>query len=337
MTQFLTEPWYVPMPQVTVASGGRVFKAFGHIALKEREWPWLNSLVAINGYNGTHLWKQKLTPGFMVHRNTLIATPDTLYVADNESCRVLDPATGDLKSKIKIPKSVDADGVWKWMSLEDGKLFALIGESEPLDSVIRGTRKQAGWPWSGMGSGYGGKYAWGFGRTLVAIDPKTKKIEWTYKATDPIDSRATCLTSGRIYVYSHMKFLAAVDLETGDEIWKSTDPKMLAAIGQHDRAQTARKGFASATYAKANDRGIYFAGPQRTKLVGVSARDGTLMWEYPEGNFQLVLRDDGLYAMGRMETSKKFDYLTGKILADLECYRGNCTRATATVDSIFTR
>ena len=53
MTQFLTEPWYVPMPQVTVASGGRLFKAFGHIALKRREWQWLNTLVAICLY--THL------------------------------------------------------------------------------------------------------------------------------------------------------------------------------------------------------------------------------------------------------------------------------------------
>ena len=41
--------------------------------------------------------------------------------------------------------------------------------------------------------------------------------------------------------------------------------------------------------------------------------------------------------MGRTETSKKFDFATGKLLADLECYRGNCTRATGTVDSIFTR
>ena len=61
------------------------------------------------------------------------------------------------------------------------------------------------------------------------------------------------------------------------------------------------------------------------------------MWYYSHGNFQLVLRDDGLYAMGRMQTSKVFDYLSGEVLADLECYRGNCTRATGTVDSIFTR
>ena len=36
LTKFLAEPWYGPMPEVTVASGGRLFKAFGHISFKER-------------------------------------------------------------------------------------------------------------------------------------------------------------------------------------------------------------------------------------------------------------------------------------------------------------
>jgi outer membrane protein assembly factor BamB len=340
LTQFLAEPWYVPMPQVTVASGGRLFKAFGHIALKEREWPWLNKLVAINSYNGTMLWKRDLTPGFMLHRNTLIATPDVVYLGDEKSCKVLDAASGQPQDDIRIPKDVDPDGVWKWMALENDVLYALVGPPEPIDTVIRGGRVQAGWPWSDLGKGYGkfGKeYAWGFGRTLLAINPETQEILWTYRSKEPIDSRAMCLAAGRIYVYSHEKYLASVDAESGDELWKTEDEKLLTSIGQHDRAQTASKGFASSAYVKANDKGIYFAGPQRTNLVGVSAKDGSLLWSYPHGNFQLVLRDDALYAMGRMETSKKFDYLSGKILADLDCYRGNCTRATATVDSIFTR
>ena len=65
-----------------MASGGRLFKAFGNVAFKRREEPWLNQLVAFNGYNGTILWTRSLTPGYMIHRNTLIATPDTVYVAD---------------------------------------------------------------------------------------------------------------------------------------------------------------------------------------------------------------------------------------------------------------
>ena len=337
LTQFLAEPWYVPMPQVTVAAGGRLFKAFGHIALKEREWPWLNKLVAINGYNGTQLWKRDLTPGFMIHRSTLIATPDLVYLGDDESCKLIDAVTGEVRDEIKIPIEIDPDGVWKWMALQDGVLFALIGPAEPLDTVIRGGRKQAGWPWRDLGEGYASKYGWGFGGTLLAIRPATKEILWTYKSKEPIDSRAMCLAAGKIYAYSHQKYLAAIDSASGSEIWKNSDKALLTAIGQHDRAQTASKGFTSSAYAKADHQGIYFAGPQRTNLVAASAEDGSLMWSYPHGNFQLVLRDDALYAMGRLESSKKFDYLSGKVLADLECYRGNCTRATATADSIFTR
>jgi len=49
LTQFLADPRYAPLPQVAVAAAGRVFKAFGHIAFKEREEPWLNTLAAFNG------------------------------------------------------------------------------------------------------------------------------------------------------------------------------------------------------------------------------------------------------------------------------------------------
>ncbi|MHC4734986.1 MAG: class I SAM-dependent methyltransferase, partial [Planctomycetota bacterium] len=99
LTQFLAEPWYCPMPEVTVVSGGRVFKAFGSRAFKRPQWPMLNTLIAMNAYNGTILWKKKLDPSFMIHRNTMIATPDTLYLADAVSCKLFDAATGELKDE----------------------------------------------------------------------------------------------------------------------------------------------------------------------------------------------------------------------------------------------
>ena len=52
------------MPLVTVASGGRLFKAFGHVAIKQREWPLLNTLVAQNAFNGTILWQRQAQPEF---------------------------------------------------------------------------------------------------------------------------------------------------------------------------------------------------------------------------------------------------------------------------------
>ena len=58
LTQFLAEPHYGPVTQVTVASNGIVFKGFGNVAFHEREEEFLNTLVAFNGFNGTMLWKR---------------------------------------------------------------------------------------------------------------------------------------------------------------------------------------------------------------------------------------------------------------------------------------
>ncbi len=147
LTQFLAEPYYAPLTQVGVASAGRVFKAFGNIAFHEREEALLNSVVAFNGYNGAILWKRKLTPGFMLHRNTMIATPQTLYMGDDKSCKLIDTVTGRLKDEIIPPADVAGGTFWKWMALEDGTLYALIGEQEQEDPTVRQRRHAHGWPW----------------------------------------------------------------------------------------------------------------------------------------------------------------------------------------------
>jgi outer membrane protein assembly factor BamB len=337
ITQFLAGPYYVPFPEVTVTSHGRIFKAFGHVGYKERDWPWLNSLVAFNGYNGTLLWKRPLEKGFNIHRNTLVATPDVLYVADSKSCKLLDTATGELLDEITAPK--DATGpVWKWMAVVDGVLYGLAGEKEHEDETIRGDRTQAGWPWRPMTSGYDrADYAWGFGRTLFAVDLKSKEILWTQVEQTSIDGRAITMTGDRVYSYSHPHFLACTDAKSGKQLWKNSDSELLSAIGPHDKAQTPRLGFASTAYMKSSHDVVYFAGPQRSRLVAASAKDGSLLWQLPHGNYQLVLRDQGLYALGRTGPSRLLDPLTGEVRAHLDCLRGNCTRVTGTVDSIFGR
>lgn len=339
LTHFLAEPWYVPMPEVTVASAGRLFTAFGFMTSKRREQPWLNTLVAINGYNGTILWKRRLKPGFMMHRNTMIATPKVLYLGDDTSCKLIDAATGELKGEIVPPRSASTGPVWKWMALEDGVLYALLGGEEWLEPAIRGRSTGHGWWWGGIGKGYGGrdpdpkKYPWGFGRAILAIDPGTKKVLWSHKETEPIDGRAVCMESGRIYFYSHTNFLGCLDARTGRELWRITDGSLFEAIGPHTRAQSPATGFASCVYLKCTDKALYFAGPQRSRLVAIST-DGKPLWTYQEGNYQLVLRKDAIYAMGRH--SKKLDLTTGRVLGNLP-HRGGCTRPTGSIDSIFVR
>jgi outer membrane protein assembly factor BamB len=339
LTHFTAEPWYCPMPLTTVASGGRLFKVFGHIAVKEREWPLLNTLIAQNAFNGTILWKRPLTDGFMIHRNTLVATPTTLFLGDNKSCKLIDAATGEVKSEIVIPKEVGDGPVWKWLALVDGTLYAMIGKDEEPDPTIKGERLARGWPWGGtaLGVGYNSKkYPWGFGNTILAIDPTTKKVLWSHQEKEPLDTRGMCMAAGRIVFYSHGKFLAALDAKNGKLLWKNAETELMTAIGEHKFAQNPTEGFSSTAYIKCNDQAIFFAGPTRPNLLAVSATDGKLLWQVSgRGNSQLVLRDDGLYAMSP-KASTRYEPLSGKELQTLGP-RINCTRATGSFDSIFVR
>ena len=344
LTQFLAEPYYAPMTQVAVASGGRVFQAYGNIAFHEREEALLNSLVAYNGYNGTILWKRRLNPGVMIHRNTMIATPGILYVGDDKSCKVIDASTGKLKNEIIPPTDIAGGTFWKWMAMENEVLYALLGEQEQKDPVVMQKRETHGWPWDPISKGFNQpENPWGYGRNLLAINPKTKKVIWNHRETEDIDSRALCMKNGRIYIYRYGSFLACLDAKTGNDIWRKTPdnyPGLFNALGADLDRQDWRTNWRTTAYLKCSDDALYFAGPTIDKLLAVSAKDGSILWEDSYNNFQLVLRDDGLYGISGqidMHKSKKFDPLTGKVLAEFDTKRRACTRPNGASDAILYR
>ncbi len=326
------------MPQVTVGAGGRLFKAFGHISHKANQVPVLNTLMNINAYNGTVLWQRDLKEGFMIHRNTMIATPEVLYLADDESCKLIDTATGEVKREI-VASVEGADGpVWKWMAMEGGVLYALIGGEEVKIETQRSNWRGMGhWPW-GMWQGHDyadPKTNFGFGRTLVAIDPDTGEVLWHHSTEQYLDSRGVCMKDGRIYYYSPGNMLGCLDAGKGEVIWETSDTGVLTAIGPEGPAQHYTTGYATSTYVKCNDKLLFFAGPQRTNLVAVNTADGSFAWQKEDGNTQLVLREDVLFSAGRHGTLK-LDYETGDVLASYNS-RGACTRATGSVDAVFFR
>jgi outer membrane protein assembly factor BamB len=337
LTHFMAEPWYCPLPQMTVIAGGRIYKVFGNRSSARPQEPLIETLLAMSAHNGTVLWQRPLSPGFMIHRNTFIASGDTLYLADDVSCKLIDGATGETRDEIVAPADLADGPVWKWTALEKDVLYALVGEKETSDQPLRNDRlRGAGWPWWSINS-----YSFGFGRTILAIDPKTKKVLWHRREQERIDSRAMAIVDGRLYYYSDGKFLACIDTADGKDVWRTSDSAVLEAIGAPGRAQHWLLGFASTAYMKCGGGALFFAGPQRERLVAVSAKDGSLLWQRDGGNVQLVYRDDGLYALGEGRTnsaasSLKLEPLTGKVLATFPS-RDRCTRATGCADSIFTR
>ena len=344
LTQFFAEPRYAPLPQVAVASEGRVFKAFGHVAFKVREEPFLNKLVAFNGYNGSILWQRDLREGVMIHRNTMIATPEKLFVGDDKSCKIIDTITGELLDEILPPVSAAGGTFWKWMALEDGILYAMMGQQEQRDETKRWRREKHGWPWSPISEGWNQpEQPWGYGRNVLAIDLKTKKVLWSHREVEPIDGRAICMSDGRIHCFSFGNYLACLDAGTGEQLWRRTPrnaPDLFESLGEYQHRQDWRTNWRTTCYLKSSDKALYFAGPQIRKLLAVSAEDGRILWEHPYSNFQLVLREDGLYGLsGQIDEhpSMKFDPLTGEVLAEVPKSRRACTRPTGSADAIFFR
>ena len=339
-TQFIAAPKFSPMPQQTVAAGGRIYKAMGHIAHKANQNEMLNTLLCVNAYNGTVLWKRPNPPGFMIHRNTMVATDDALYMGDHESCKIIDATTGEVRDQITIPAEITDGPVWKWMAIDNGILYGLVGNLEIQVDTQRSDRRGLGhWPW-GMWKGHDYKdpeKSFGYGRTFVAIDLKTKQPLWHYRDEQFLDSRATCMKDGRIYCYSPEKFLCCIDAADGKLIWKNADKNLLDAIAPNERAQHYITGYATTCYMKCDSDYIFFAGPQRKQMVVAYTADGKLAWTHPAGNLQLVLRDDAIFAAGQQGTTGvRLDYASGSILSTFPARRA-CTRATGCVDSIFYR
>jgi len=344
LTRFLADPRYGPAPQATVTANGRVFKAFGHIAWHAREEPFLNTLVAFNGYNGTILWQRPLPEGLMVHRNTMIATEHTLYLGDDKSCKLIDTATGKIKREIVPPKDMAGGTFWKWMALEGDTLYALLGETELADPTERWKRNGHGWPWTGISKGFNlSENPWGFGRNLLALDPQTGKVLWRYHEDEPMDSRALCMKNGRIFAFRFGSYLTCVDAKTGQVLWHKTrknTPELFAALGEYREFQSWQTNWRTAIYLCCSDHALYFAGTQLNKMLAVSAEDGRILWQHPYENFQLIIQDDALYAISGPwgnNVSRKFDPLTGKVLAELPTGRRACTRVVGTQDSILYR
>lgn len=344
LTQFVASPRYAPAPQAAVASRGRLFMAFGHVAWHTREEPWMNTLLAVNAFNGTTLWRRPLEPGIMVDRCTLIATPDALYLGTRKACLVLDAATGQVRDEIVAPADTADGPFWKWMALEEGRLFALLGPDEPADPNAAWGRNAHGWPWTGISNGYNApEYRWGFGRTLLALDPKTKRVLWSHREEEAIDGRGVCMKGDRIYICRFGEYLACLDAKTGSTIWRRTakaDPDLFEKIGPYRPEHGYVGGWKSTVYLRCAGDIVYFLGPQVHHVTAVSAEDGRFLWQHGPKDLHVVARDDGFYVIGPQKTTgltQKLDPLTGRTLATYDLCRRACTRSTGTPDGILFR
>lgn len=338
MTQFMAKPWYIGMPAVTTAAGGRTFLAMGHIAHHKREWGALNRLIARNGYNGTVLWERKLPEDYLVHRSAFVATKDTFYMINGDHCLLLDAKTGAEKGRIRVE---DFSGSWKWIAIRNGILYALAGEAGDGVELVKGNRAHGGWSWADLSKGYYGKrIPHGFGDLLLAYDLENQNVLWRHTEESLIDSRGLAIRDDKFYLYCPDRHFRALDCMTGELRWTSSDQKMLDLIEKPGKGLTSTPGWRTQTLVVATPESLVIQGQTRMNVIGLSTASGSLLWHKPKvtNNPNAIYVDNKvILGVGEGGSHLVIDPTTGNVEDDLGFFKVACTRLTASTDSFFVR
>lgn len=338
LTQFLETPFYIGMPAVTTAAGGRTFLAIGHIAHHDREWQSLGRLMARNGYNGAVLWERKLPEGYLVHRSAFIATKETFYMLERDRCLLLDTRTGREKGEIRIP---GLEGEWKWMAMKDDVLYVMSGPPDAPVETVKGDRSLGGWSWSDLSKNYYAKrLPQGFGNTIVAYELNKQNVRWKHTEETPIDSRGMAILDDRLYLYCPDKHLRSLWTQSGSVLWTNGDPETLALIEKPGKGLTSTPGWRTQTLVVATPKALVIQGQTLMNVVGISTENGKLLWQKEKvTNNPNAIYLDGkiIVGVGARGSNVALDPESGAQVEDLGFTKRACTRLTASTDSLFCR
>jgi len=341
MTQWAGRPYYIGMPAITTAAGGRTFVAMGHIAHHEREEGWLNIILARNGYNGATLWQRRLPDGYLVHRSAFIATDDAFIMIDpaGAGCLLLDPETGEAQGRIHIP---EISGEWKWIALQDGMLFVLVGEQKDPAETTLVRSLYTHWSWGELSKGYYQEphIPWGFGETILAYDMARDRLAWTHREATPADSRSMAVGGGNVFFYAPDSRIGCLDAKSGGLVWANDNPEVRRLIEEPGRGLGSTPGFRTTCFCVYTPKGLFYEAQTRMNIVAISKEDGAMMWHRRKTtNNPNVIYLDGniLVGIGPEGSTLVVDPATGETLEDLGFKKRSCARLTATPDSLFCR
>ena len=161
------------------------------------------------------------------------------------------------------------------MALDGGVLYALVGPADPLDQTARWKSTNHGWPWDRISQGYNNdEYRWGYAKTLLAIDPKSKKVLWQPPGR-PADRQPFAGDEVRPDLLRFLRPLPglpggrqrAAGLEADGPTGPGPFPlhrPLPSGPWLHRAAGRAR------CIMKCTDRALYFVGPQVQWLTAVS-------------------------------------------------------------------
>ncbi|HUT13763.1 MAG TPA: PQQ-binding-like beta-propeller repeat protein [Thermoguttaceae bacterium] len=263
-----------------------------------------NTVMAYDAYNGLKLWQRDI-PGAMrapaSHDSSNLAlSPDGLFVAVEDKCLKLDPATGETKATYLVPAAPDEQPRrWAYVARIDNLLIGSratrMNESECLFALDVDTGKHL-WvheasqiPHNAIVLGDGSLFL----ASSDATDEQRRKITEARRAEIqklPEDQRAA---AERELPAIDVRLVTALDQRTGKTRWQA--PLDATQCGGFHGGKNDRSGILAAMYQDGVlvFFGVYldghywnqfFAGQFDTRrITALSSKDGKLLWSQQIG------------------------------------------------------
>lgn len=214
-------------------------------------------LSAVDVYTGRMLWQKELRDGqgrgrrgnFTTAGYHFVTVPDGLYLAYNDVCLWLDPATGEQLGEFRLPKSGDEFGNFRiYDELLIAAAFRAVDGADPAPAAIVALNRRTGDEvWSRDADFAFPFFAVGAGK-VFCVDGMLEKLYQDMRRRGLVPKAAS------------ERQLIALDVETGEPIW--TQPLELVATW----------------LGYSEDRDILVAS-NKQGIIGLMGSSGQVLWQ----------------------------------------------------------
>ena len=255
-------------------------------------------------YNQTHI------PGANSRGTNYVAAPDKVYILVGGDCLVLDPATGKTLQTISLPPGADGKKPeWGYIGIYEDLLIAgsaFVRFSERYGVKISSREN----------------HDFASSHELIVMDRHTGEVRWRKPAKYAFRHNAVAAGAGKLFCIDalpktalaairrrgesieHAPVLFALDVRTGDELWRKTKDVFGTWLGysrEHDVLLQSGRGSSDMVDGESIER-----------MMAYRAARGTVLWDKPIRHFgPCMLHGETIYLNAFRSVGSAVSLLTG--------------------------
>ena len=268
MLQYLAMPMQTSFQGAMLVAEGRRIELSDWVTKSPDRKAVAGKLLARSLYNGQILWQRELPRNLEPDQPICALDGDRIYLAAGDACRVLTirAETGEDLPAIAIGD--DANLRVKWLGIDRGRLYVLLGEPLPVRGALT-------WMMAGPNPGIRQKQA-AAGRILAAWDLHANRELWRHEEPRAIDYRTVAVREGKTFFYSEKTRLACLD-EHGKPLWENRDPAWIETLTRKPIRNPNTEAVSTLIVGPAGR--LQLSLPELGTGLIFNAADGKLLWK----------------------------------------------------------